>query len=49
MKEKVNTKQEKYKTLVGSRTDGKKEVNKVQYRIVKREAKKVVAVAKNYA
>jgi len=40
-------KQEKYKALVGSRTDEKKGVNKVQYRIAKREAKKALAVAKN--
>ena len=45
--EKVKEKQEKYKPLVGTRTDKGKEVNKVQYRIAKREAKKAVVVAKN--
>ena len=49
VKEKVKEKQEKYKALVGGRMDEENEVNKLQYRIVKREAKKVVAVAKNNA
>ena len=40
---------EKYKALADSRTDEEKEVIKVQYRIAKREAKKVVVVAKNNA
>ena len=35
------------KTLVGSRTDEEKEVNRVQYKIAKKEAKKVVAISKN--
>jgi len=49
VKVKVKAKQEKYNDLVGSRTDEEKEVNRVQYRIVKKEAKKAVAVAKNNA
>jgi len=49
VKEKVKAKQEKYKALVGSGTDKEKEVNRMHYRIAKREAKKAVAVAKNYA
>ena len=40
---------EKYKALVSSGTNKEKEVNKAEYRIAKREAKKVVAVAKNNA
>jgi len=47
--EKVKEKDDKYKALVGSRTDEEKEVNKGQYRIVKREAKKPMALAKNNA
>jgi len=47
VKGKVKAKQEKYKALVGSSTDEEKEVNKVQHRMAKREAKKAVAVAKN--
>jgi len=49
VKEKVKAKQEKYKALVGNITDEKKKVNRMHYRIAKREAKKAVAVAKNYA
>jgi len=49
VKEEVKAKQEKYKALVGSRTDEEKKVDKVQYRIAKREAKKAVTVAKNNA
>ena len=49
VKEKVEAKQEKYKALVGSRTDEQKEVNRVHYRIAKRGAKKAAAVAKNNA
>jgi len=48
-KEKVKAKQEKYKALMGSRTDEEKEANKVQYRMAKREAKKAVVVAKTKA
>ena len=49
VKEKVKIKHEKYKALVGSRMDKEKQVNRVQYRIAKKEAKKPVAVAKNNA
>jgi len=49
VKGKVKEKQEKYRALVGSRTDEKKEVHKIQYRNAKKEAKKAVAVAKNNA
>ena len=38
VKEKVKVKLEKYKALVGSRTDEENKVNKVQCRIRKREA-----------
>ena len=40
VKGKVKKKQEKYKALVGSRIDEEREVNKIQYRIVKKKAKK---------
>jgi len=49
VKGKVKAKQEKYKALIGSRMEEKKEVNRGQYRIAKKEAKKVVAIAKNNA
>ena len=49
VKGKVKANQEKYKALIGSRTREEKEVNRVQYRIVRKEAKKAVAVAKNNA
>jgi len=49
VKGKVKVKQEKYQALVGSRTDEKKQGNRVQYRITKKEAKKTVVVAKNNA
>ena len=49
VKGKVKAKQEKYKTLIGSRTEEKKEVNRVQYRFAKKEAKKAVAVTKDNA
>jgi len=49
VKEQVKAKQEKYKALMGSRTDEEKKANKVKYRLVKREAKKAVAVAKTNA
>jgi len=50
VKGKVKAKQEKYKTLIGSRTEEKKEVNRVQYRFAKKEAKKTMtAAAKNNA
>jgi len=49
VKGKVKAKQEKYKALVGNRTDEEKEVNRVQYKIAKKEAKKAMAVAKNNA
>jgi len=44
VKKKVKAKQEKYKTLVGSRIEEEREVNKVQYRNAKREAKKAMTV-----
>ena len=40
---------EKYKALVGSRTDEEREVNRIQYRNANKEAKKAVAVAKSNA
>jgi len=46
---KVREKQEKYKALVGSRTDEEREVNRIQYRNANKEAKKAVAVVKNKA
>jgi len=49
VKEKVKAKWKKYKALVSSRTNEGKEDNKVQYKIAKREAKKVLAIAKNDA
>ena len=49
VKGKVKAKQEKYEALVSSRTDEEQEVNRVQYGIAKKEAKKAVAVAKNNA
>ena len=49
VKEKAEIKQEKHKALVSSKTDEEKEVNKVQYQIAKREAKKAMEVAKNNA
>jgi len=50
VKEKVKATQEKYKkVLMGSRTDEEKEANKVHYNIAKKEAKKLVAVAKTNA
>jgi len=49
VKGKVKANQEKYKALIGSKTGEEKEVNRVQYRIVRKEAKKAVAVAKNNA
>ena len=49
MTEKVKEKQEKYKALVGSGTDNEKGENRMHHRIAKREAKKAVAVARNYA
>ena len=45
----MKAKQEKYKVLMDNRTDGEKEANKVRYKITKREANKVVAVAKTNA
>jgi len=42
-------KNEKYKALIDSRTEEEKEVNRVQYRIAKKEAKKAAAVVKNNA
>ena len=35
--------------MIGNSTNEEKEVNKVQYRIAKKDAKKVVTVAKNNA
>ena len=49
VKGKVEAKQKKDKALVGSRTDEEKEVSRVLYTIVKKKAKKAVAVAKNHA
>ena len=49
MKEKVKAKQERYKVLIDSRTEEAKEVNRVHYRIARREAKRAVAAAKNNA
>ena len=49
MNGKVKAKQEKYKALIDSRTEEEKDVNRVQYRIAKKEAKKAVAVAKSNA
>jgi len=46
---KVKPKYEGYKALVDSRTDEEKEVNRVHYRIARREDKRAVAVAKNNA
>jgi len=47
VKGKVKAKQERYKALLDSRTNEEIEFNKVQYKIVKKEAKKAMAVAKN--
>jgi len=47
VKGKVKAKQEKYKALISSSTDEEKEVNKVQYRITKKDAKKAVVVVNN--
>jgi len=49
VKGKVKAKQEKYKALIDSKTEEEKDVNRVQYRIAKKDAKKAVAVAKNNA
>jgi len=49
VKGKVKVKQEKFKTLMESRTEEEVEFNKVQYKTAKKEAKKSVAVAKNNA
>jgi len=49
VKEEVKAKQERYKALIGNRMDEEEEVNRVHYRIARREAKKAVAVAKNNA
>jgi len=49
VKEKVKEKQEKYKAILGSKTYEEKEVNRIQYRIAKKQAKKAVVVAKNNA
>ena len=49
MEGKVKEKQEKFKALMESRTEEEVESHKVQYKIVKREAKKAVAVAKHNA
>ena len=49
MKGKVKAKQEKFKTLMESRTEDEIEFNKVQYKNAKKETKKAVAVAKNSA
>ena len=40
-------KQKAYKTLVNSVTERENEVNRVRYKIEKREAKKAVTVTKN--
>jgi len=45
----VRAKQEKFKALMDSITEEEVEFNKVQYKIVKKEAKKAVAIAKNNA
>ena len=47
--EKVKAKREAYITLIGSGSKEEKEINTVQYKIAKREAKKSVAVSKNNA
>ena len=46
LKGKVKEKQEKYRALVGSRTNEEREVNSIQYRNANKEAKRAVAVAK---
>mgnify|MGYP001081307530 CR=1 FL=1 len=49
VKEKIKVKQDAYIDLRGSGTEEEKEVNIVQYEIAKREAKKLVTIAKNNA
>ena len=43
----MKAKQEKYKALVDNGMKEEKEVNRVQHKIAKKEAKKAVAIAKN--
>jgi len=49
VKGKVKVKQGKFKALMESRTEEEVKFNKVQYKTVKKEAKKVMAVVKKNA
>ena len=47
VKEKVKDKREGYKALVSCGAEKEKEVNRVRYKTLKKEAKKAISLAKN--